>query len=293
MDRISDILNEEKTPLKQLMLNLGIFVGSFLFSLVLEAILDFFATIWGYDLNISQLGESIEIFYYLGKQFQLFAIIITSILLISILFAFFKNIQQDNFANFSRSVIPWFFIFSGLVLGFAFFFPEGMGLTHSREFYWRAALPFAIIGGGLSIQTMFEMVKSYQKTKLFIGWLGISGLLALGIFTILHQDANHPWMLSLSLGMHYLITFWGVVVSLIVIGTKIIRYTSWKDLLFIVACINSLILFIIASPPLIPRGTDYLTLYSYFSVILIVGATSLLLWAINEVCSQLSERIEN
>ncbi|MFX1253789.1 MAG: hypothetical protein ACFFCZ_19415 [Promethearchaeota archaeon] len=293
MNRIWDMLNEEKTSLQQVILNLAIIIGTFLFSLVLEVILDVFTAVWGYDLNISQLGESIEIFYYLGKQFQLFAIIISTILLISILFAFFKNIQQDNFSNFVSSLIPWVCIFSGLVLGFAFFFPEGTGLTHSREFYWRAALPFAIIGGGLSIYTTFEIIKSYPKTRLLFGWLGISGLLALGVFTILHQDANHPWMLSLSLGMHYLITFWGIIISLIVIGTKIMRYTSWKDLLFIVACGNTLILFIIASPPLIPRGTDYLTLYSYFSVILVVGAISLLLWAINEVCTQLSERFEN
>ncbi|MFX0091000.1 MAG: hypothetical protein ACFFBD_04490 [Candidatus Hodarchaeota archaeon] len=280
---MKNMVDTENLLFKRIIINLGIISGSFLCSLVLELILAFFAANWGYDLQIIVTPENNGIFYSLGKQFQFFAVVISCVLLALILLAFFKRRSQDPL-DFLRLASVWFFVVSGLLLGFGFFFPEGMGLSHSREFYWRAALPFTIIGLGFTIRITSEVLEDQQKGKVLGGWLGLVSLLALGIFIILHQDANHPWMLSLTLGLHYLISFWILGVTVLMIGRKVFGYASWRDVVAIIACGSLIILFIVAFPPLIPRNTTYLELYHYFAVFLVLGAFALLLWAFNEVC---------
>ncbi|MFX0016875.1 MAG: hypothetical protein ACFFB2_19755 [Promethearchaeota archaeon] len=285
----------KKSITKQILINLGILVSSLICSfLFVNVFLNFLASQWYYDLDTQIIGDETELLYNLGKLFQLFGLIVAIGLSSLIVIAFFRNIRQKNFSRFAQFSIAWFFIILGVITGFTFFFPEGTGVLADREFYWRAAFPFAIIGVGFSILMTTEVIESQKKGKKLILWLVMLTLLSLGIFTTISydkihpwgQDANHPWMLSLSLGAHYLVTFWIIGMSFVLLTIKIRFYMAWNDLINISACCSSLITFIVAFPPFIPRGVTYIELYRYFAVILILGAISMLLWSINEIIKQ-------
>jgi len=292
---MESFLIRKKSITQQILINLGILLGSLFCSFFFTVtLLNFFASKWYYDLNIQITGDETELLYNMGKQFQLFGLIVSISLLSLIVIAFFKNVRQRNSSRFVEFSIAWFFIILGLITGFAFFFPEGTGVLADREFYWRAAFPFAIMGVGFSILITTEVVKSQKKGEKLILWLAMLNLLSLGIFTTFSydethpwgQDANHPWILSLSLGAHYLVTFWIVGISFVLLWIKICYHKSWNDLIHILACCSSLLTFTAAFPPFIPRSVTYIELYRYFAVILILGAISMLLWSINEVAKQ-------
>ncbi len=294
-ETMESLLMRKKSITHQILINLGILVGSLICSFCfVVAFLNFLASQWYYDLDTQITGDETELLYNLGKQFQLFGLIVSISLSSLIVIAFFKNVRQKNFSRFAQFSIAWFFIVLGLITGFAFFFPEGTGVLADREFYWRAAFPFAIMGVGFSILITTEVVKSQKKGEKLILWLAMLNLLSLGIFTTFSydethpwgQDANHPWILSLSLGAHYLVTFWIVGISFVLLWIKICYHKSWNDLIHILACCSSLLTFTAAFPPFIPRSVTYIELYRYFAVILILGATSMLLWSINEIAKR-------
>jgi len=291
-ETMESLIARKKSITQQILINLSILGGSLICSYFLVIIfLNFFASQWYYDLDTQIIGNETELLYDLGKQFQLFGLIVFISLSSLIVIAFFKNIRQKNFSRFAEFFIAWFFIILGLITGFTFFFPEGTGVLADREFYWRAAFPFAIMGIGFSILIATEVVKSQKKGEKLILWLVMLTLLSLGVFTAISydethpwgQDANHPWMLSLSLRAYYLVTFWILGMSFVLLSINIRYYNSWNDLIHISACCSSLITFIVAFPPFIPRGVTYIELYRYFAVILILGAISMLLWSINEI----------
>ena len=289
---MESFLIRKKSITHQILINLGILVSSLFCSFFIVAIfLHFLVSRWYYDLDVQITGDETELLYNLGKQFQLFGLIVSISLLSLIMIAFFKKVRQKNFSRCAEFSIAWFFIILGLIIGFTFFFPERTDILADRELYWRAAFPFAIMGVGFSILMTTEIVDSQEKREKIVLWLVMLTLLSLGIFTTIShdenhpwgQDANHPWMLSLSLGAHYLVTFWIVGMSFVLLSIKIYYHKSWNDLIHILACCSSLITFTVAFPPFIPRGVTYIELYRYFAMILILGAISMLLWSICEI----------
>ncbi len=289
---MKSLLARKNTIIRRILINLGILTSSLLCSCLLVFMIhSFLASQWHYDLDTRVTGNETDLLYNLGKRFQLFGIFVFICLSTLIISGFFKNVRQKDFSRLARFTIAWFFIILGLITGFTFFFPEGTGLLTAREFYWRAAFPFAIVGIGFTILMTTDVVENQEKCEKVVLWLAMLTMLSLGIFSTIGynenipwgQDANHPWILSLSLGAHYLITFWIIGASFASIAIKVRRYNSWNDLIYIITCCCSLITFIVAFPPFIPRGSTYRELYGYFVVILILGAISMFLWSITEI----------